>query len=108
MTLKGSFQADAAGQVILGEVNSQQMNVHTMVNVETGVVEISGQQMFREQRTGQSVGNTFIQPVNPVRLHKGQSAVFYAYYLHVAGLKDEKKSDGVAYGAGTFEIDNLG
>ncbi|MGJ5181930.1 hypothetical protein ACQR16_35220 [Bradyrhizobium oligotrophicum] len=108
MTLKGMFQADSSGQTILGEVNSQQENVHTVVNVDTGIVIVSGQQMFHEQRTGQSVGNTFIQPVSPLKLHKGQSAVFYAYYLNVVGEKDPNSKDGPAYGAGTFEIEKLG
>jgi len=102
MTIQGKFEADQNGQVILGEGGSQAPNVYVVIHVATGTIEVSGQYLHAEHRPGISPDNG-PYPLSEIKLHKGQSAVIYGFYVRVVGKKSEGGSP-IEYGAGTFEV----
>jgi hypothetical protein len=104
MSILGKFDADQNGQVILGEGGSQAPNVYVVVNVTTGAIELSGQYLHAEHRTG--IPNPDNGPVDlsPITLRKGQSTVVLGYYVRVVGKKAAGEKN--EYGAGTFEVKN--
>ncbi len=102
MGIQGKFEADQAGQVILGEGGSQAPNVYVAIHVTTGTIEVSGQYLHAEHRNGISNPDNGPMDLSTFKLHKGQSAVVFAYYVKVVGKKSEDSQ--VEYGAGNFEV----
>jgi hypothetical protein len=104
MSIQGKFEADQNGQVILGEGGSQAPNVYVVVHVDTGAIELSGQYLHAEHRTGISNPDNGPHDLSPINLHKGQSAVVVGYFVKVVGKK--AAGEKTEYGAGKFEVTN--